>query len=457
MKYRTEKDLLGSLEILAEKYYGIHTERALQNFDLTGRRVNPALIKALAVVKKACCQANIELGYIDKSKGTAILSACDDIIEGRLDSEFPLDALQGGAGTSTNMNMNEVIANRALELLGHARGEYEIIHPVEHINLHQSTNDVYPTAVKVATIFKLRSLSESLAALQNEFQYKEQEFADIIKTGRTELQEAVPITLGAEFSAFAEAFARDRWRTFKAEERIRLVNIGGTAVGTGLTAPRKYIFLVIEKLRQLTGQGLSRGENCVDQTANADCFVEVSGIMQACAVNFEKVCRDLRQLHFIGEIRLAPVQAGSSIMPGKVNPVIMESIIQASREVKSLNRLVEDCACSGTLQINEYLPQLADSLLRALDLLIKMSKNLAQHCGLIEAVPQKCLEFLNKSTVIITAFLPLTGYDKAEDLLQEFSESGEKDFRKFLEEKLGAEVVNKTLSPHNIVSLGYRD
>jgi aspartate ammonia-lyase len=457
MKYRMEKDLLGSLEVPAARYYGIHTERALQNFDLTGRRINPALIKALAVVKKACCQTNIELGYLDNAKGSAILSACDDIIEGRLDSEFPLDALQGGAGTSTNMNMNEVIANRALELLGQAKGEYEIIHPVEHINLHQSTNDVYPTAVKVATIFKLRSLSEALAALQNEFQSKEQEFADIIKTGRTELQEAVPITLGAEFSAFAEAFARDRWRTFKAEERIRLVNIGGTAVGTGLTAPRKYIFLVIEKLRQLTGQGLSRGDNCVDQTANADCFVEVSGIMQACTVNFEKVCRDLRQLHFIGEIRLAPVQAGSSIMPGKVNPVIMESIIQASREVKSLNRLVEDCACAGTLQINEYLPQLADSLLRALDLLIKMSENLTKHCSLIEAVPQKCFEFLNKSTVIITAFLPLIGYDEAESLLQEFSELEEEDFRKFLEDKLGTETVNKTLSPHNIVSLGYRD
>ncbi|RKY60852.1 MAG: aspartate ammonia-lyase, partial [Candidatus Latescibacterota bacterium] len=281
MEYRIEKDFLGEKKIPKEAYWGIHTQRAIENFPITGYRTPFSLIRAFAIVKKACCMANLELGYIDEKKANAIILACDEIIDGKLADQFPLDPLQGGAGTSTNMNVNEVIANRAIEILGGEKGDYSIVHPLNDVNLHQSTNDTYPTAMKVATIVELRNLSQAIARLQGAFQRKEKEFAQVVKTGRTELQEAVPLTLGAEFSAFAEAIARDRWRTFKCEERLRVVNLGGTAVGTGLGAPRSYIFLVIEKLRAITGLGLSRGENMVDQTANTDCFVEVSGILKA--------------------------------------------------------------------------------------------------------------------------------------------------------------------------------
>lgn len=456
MDYRIEKDMLGELDVPADCFYGIHTVRAVHNFNISGRQTEPALIKALAMVKKACAQTNRELNYLPDDKAAAICAACDDIIAGHLAAQFPVDALQGGAGTSANININEVIANRALEIIGHKKGEYTVINPIEHVNLHQSTNDVYPTAVKVAAIYELRELSKSCAEIQNVFQRKEKEFADIIKLGRTELQDAVPITLGAEFGAFAEAFARDRWRSFKAEERLRVVNLGGTAVGSGLTAPRSYIFLVIEKLRTLTGIGLTRAENCFDQTANADCFVEAAAIMQACAVNLQKISRDLRQLHFLGEISLPAVQAGSSIMPGKVNPVILESVIQGAMEVTALNRLVEDCAAAGTLQINEFMPLLADSLLRALAILKRITAALANHADGIIANPERCKALFDGSQTLITAFLPLTGYDKASELLKEFRAGQEKDFRLFLEMKLGKEVVNRTLSPYNLVSLGFK-
>lgn len=456
MVTRTEKDMLGGMELPDDCYWGIHTQRAVENFTVSGKKVLPELIKALAMVKKACCLANVELGYLDDARGRAIASACNDIIDGGMSDCFPLDALQGGAGTSTNMNINEVIANRALELSGRAKGDYAFIHPLDHVNLHQSTNDVYPTAVKVAAVLRLRSLSDALARLQDAFQEREKAFVDIVKTGRTELQNAVPLTLGAEFSAFAEAFARDRWRTFKAEERIRIVNLGGTAVGTGLTAPRSYIFLVIEKLREITGLGLMRGENCVDQTANADCFVEVSAIMKTCAVNLMKISRDLRQLHFIGEIKLPPAQAGSSIMPGKVNPVIVESVIQGAMSVCACDRLVEECAAAGTLQINEFMPLLADSLLGGLAMLENCAVMLETMCRRIESCPERCRELLEADPIVITAFLPHIGYEKALELLNDFFASGRRDLKVFLSEKLGGELVDKVLSPRNLTSLGHR-
>jgi aspartate ammonia-lyase len=457
MTARTEKDMLGEKAIPKGAYHGIHTARAMENFNLSGRPAEQVLVSALAMVKKACCRANAELKFITPEIAAAIEQACDEIIEGRFKQEFPVDALQGGAGTSLNMNINEVIANRALEILGHAKGDYQHIDPLDHVNLHQSTNDVYPTALKVATVFLLRELSEKLAQLQNTFQAKEQEFATVVKMGRTEMQDAVPITMGAEFAAFAEAFARDRWRTFKAEERIRIVNLGGTAVGTGLTAPRSYIYMVIEKLREITSLGLARGENCVDQTANADSFVEVSAIMKSCAVNFTKICRDLRQLHFIGEITLPPVQAGSSIMPGKVNPVILESLIQSSLKVCSYDHLVEQCAALGTLQINEYMPLLADSLLRGLQMLHQMTDSLTEHAGKIIANPEYCKKLFENNQQIITAFLPYIGYAKALELLNDFKAvQDDISFHDFLVEKLDKDNVERVLSPHNLTSLGYR-
>lgn len=453
---RVEKDLLGELAVPQEVYWGIHTQRALSNFHLSGRAVNPILVRAFARVKKACCLANAENGFLAQEKSVVIQKACEEIADGLLSDQFPVDALQGGAGTSTNMNLNEVIANRAIELLGGRKGDYRVIHPLEDVNLHQSTNDVYPTALKVAAIFRLRDLSSAVAHLQGVFQQKEKDFAAVVKLGRTEWQEAIPITLGAEFSAFAEAFSRDRWRTFKCEERLRVVNLGGTAVGTGLAAPRDYIFSVIEKLREVTGLGVSRGENVMGETANADTYVEVSAILKAHAVNLIKIANDLRVMNLLGEIRLPQLQAGSSIMPGKVNPVLAEAAMQAGMKVMGNDAVVAAAASRGTFQINEFLPLLADVLLESLDLLIHMDGMLAEHVKCITADEVKCTEYFNASAMMITALLPVIGYDRATELMKEFSAGTEKNMRKFLEQRLGEEIVEQRLSPFALTALGYK-
>jgi len=454
---RIEHDLLGEREIPIDAYYGIHTVRAVENFKLTGAKVDYRLIRALAIVKKACCEANAELGYLDKSVADAINCACAEIIDGKFTGHFPVDALQGGAGTSTNMNVNEVIANRALELLGKERSSYNDCHPLEHVNLHQSTNDVYPTALKIAAIESVRELSAATESLQGALQKKEKEFCGIITIGRTELQEAVPVTLGAEFSSFADAIARDRWRAFKCEERLRVVNIGGTAVGTGITAPRRYIFLVIEKLRLLTGYGLTRGENVMDQTANADAFVEVSGILSAHASNLMKISADLRMLHFTGEISLPPVQSGSSIMPGKVNPVIMEAVISAAIKVNANHQIISQCAGMGSLQINEFLPMISMSLLESLQILANADRMLVLHIDKITADIDVCERLAFRSITLITAFLPVIGYEKAEQLVKEYEKTENRSVLSFLEEKLGKELVKSVVSPANIMSLGHRE
>ncbi|PKN35281.1 MAG: aspartate ammonia-lyase [Deltaproteobacteria bacterium HGW-Deltaproteobacteria-19] len=459
---RTEKDLLGDLEIPADAYWGIHTLRAVRNFPLSGRSVNAGLIRACALVKKACCLANAELGYLDAERARAIEQACDEVAAGGLAGQFPVDALQGGAGTSTNMNVNEVLANRAIEILGGRKGDYALVHPLEHVNLHQSTNDTYPTAVKVAGIFGLRSLSRAAADLQGAFQEKEKAFGAIVKVGRTELQEAVPMTLGAEFAAFAEALSRDRWRTFKGEERLRVVNLGGTAVGTGLAAPRDYIFLVIEKLRETTGQGLSRGENLTGETAFADAFVEVSGVLKAHAANLVKIAGDLRLLNLLGEIRLPDLQAGSSIMPGKVNPVLAEAAIQVGLKVFANDAIVSDALSRGTGQISEFLPLAADAFLESLDLLARADALLAEHVRGIEADEEACRRAFDRSPMLVTALVPHLGYERATELIREYRElerqglSESRTMRAFLEEKLGKEMIDRVLSPWSLTALGYR-
>ena len=431
MDFRIESDLLGEARIPKDVYWGIHTFRAITNFKLSGQSVSMQLVRALAEVKKACCETNRELGYLDQTVADAISTACDEIISGEWADQFPVDALQGGAGTSTNMNINEVIANRALELMGFEKGDYSHCHPLEHVNLHQSTNDVYPTALKIAAIEGVKLLSDAIASLQGELQCKEKQWASIVTTGRTELQDAVPITLGSQFASFADAVARDRWRTFKCEERLRVVNIGGTAVGTGLAAPRKYIFLVNEKLRQITGYGITRGENLMDQTANADVFVEVSGILSAYSSTLIKVCNDLRVLHFLKEISIPAFQAGSSVMPGKVNPVILEAVISSGIQVESNHTTIANCASRGTFQINEFLPLITMALLQSLNLLTNASKSLAKMVAVTEANPQVCNSHAFESTTLITAFLPYLGYRKAEELVLEFTGSSQKDFRSF--------------------------
>ncbi|MDD4616965.1 MAG: aspartate ammonia-lyase [Alphaproteobacteria bacterium] len=458
---REEKDALGIINIDSNALWGVHTQRALENFKLSQRRVPFSLISALVTVKQAAAATNGELGYLSKEVAEAIDKACVKVCgnEKEFAQFFPLDALQGGAGTSTNMNVNEVIANLALEIMGRKKGDYATVHPIAHVNLHQSTNDAYPTALRIAAIAGVRSLCDAFAKLQGALQAKEHAFHMVIKMGRTELQPAIPMTLGQEFSAFSESVARDRWRTFKCEERLRMINLGGTAIGTGLTAPRPYIFRVVEVLRGLTGMGLARSENLVDGTANADAFVEVSGILKAAATTLAKIAADLRLLHFLGEITLPPMQAGSSIMPGKINPVITECVMQASMVVRANDMIISECAAHGTLQINEFMPLLASALLESIDLLRATALTLAPHVEGIAANPDKCRAFVDESPAIMTALLPCIGYDKTHVLMKEFKEAKAKDpalkIKDFLNEKLGEKSVGSALSESNLVGLGY--
>lgn len=427
---RKEKDLLGEKEVPAEVYYGIHTLRAIENFPLTGQRMHPALIRALAMVKKATAEANRDLGFLDNNVGDAIIAAADEIIQGQWLDEFPIDALQGGAGTSANMNVNEVLANRASELLGGVKGDYRLVHPLEHVNMHQSTNDVFPTAVRIAAIELLRPVSEACAMLQEELQHKEAEFAGIIKLGRTQLQDAVPIMLGQEFSAYAQTIGRDRWRIYKVEERLRQINLGGTAVGTGLNAERKFIFLANEKLRQIARMGLARAENMIDLTQNADVFVEVSGLLKALAVNLSKIANDLRLLGSgprtgLGEIRLPERQAGSSIMPGKINPIIPEALNQISFQVMSNDFAITLGAQAGQLELNAMMPLIAHNLLQSLTILRNGIEVFSTLCikG-IKANEEVCRSAVEKSYGLITALAPHIGYDTATEVAKQVAESG---------------------------------
>ena len=416
---RLEKDMLGEREVPDDAYYGIYTLRARENFPLSGYKVSYSLIKAISLIKKAAAEVNSELGYLSQDKAQAIVAAAEEIMNGNLQEQFVVDALQGGAGTSTNMNVNEVIANRAIELLGGRLGDYDIVHPLNDVNKHQSTNDVYPTALRMAAIWLLKPLSDSCAGLQAALQAKEAEFAGVIKVGRTEMQDAVPVMLGQEFSAYAGAIARDRWRLHKVEERLRQAALGGTAIGTGLNADRKYIFMVNDRVRQYAGIGLARAENMIDVIQNADVFVEVSGLLKALAVNLGKLAHDLRLLSSgpmagLGEIRLPERQAGSSIMPGKVNPIIPEAVNQVVFHVMASDMAIAMAAQSGQLELNPFMPLIAHHLLESLSILTNAVNILNEFCiqGIL-ADSERCRLLLIGSQVSVTALVPHIGYDLA--------------------------------------------
>jgi len=461
---RIERDLLGERFLPDDVYYGIQTLRALENFPLSGLRWPPVFIKSFAIVKKACALVNIELGYLEKVKGDAIVKACDELIEGKLHDQILVDPFQGGAGTSTNMNFNEVIANRALELLGKKKGEYNYIHPLEHVNMHQSTNDVFPTASKVAVLFELRELETEIARLQETFQEKEREFRSVVKLGRTELQDAVPKTLGMEFSAYAEAVARDRWRIFKARERIKVVNLGGTAVGTGLGAPREYIFRVTDVLRDLTGLNIARSENLVDATQNLDSIVEVSGLLKTYAVNLLKISNDLRLLSSgpdggIAEIKLPAVQPGSTIMPGKVNPVIAEAVGQVSLRVIANDEIVSYAAGLGQLELNQFHPLLTYALLESLQLLKSVTRVFAEKCVKgITSNETRCRELVEKSKTIATVLVPILGYEKVKEIVEEAKRRGCTVIDLLIHDKImEEEKVKELLSPKRMYKLGFTE
>ena len=460
-KYRIEKDLLGEMQIPAEVLWGIYTARAVENFPLSKRGIDSKFAAAYGAVKLAAARVNGQLSKLDEKILPAICSACEEMLEGMLSEHIIVDALQGGAGTSTNMNVNEVIANRALQILGNKPGSYDIIDPLDHVNLHQSTNDTYPTALKVACIWKLRLLEEQVAKLVEEFQMLEKRTADIVKVGRTQMQDAVLTTVGREMSAYAEAFGRDRWRIYKCEERLRVVNIGGTAIGTGLSAPRQYIFNVVEELRTITGLGLARGENMIDITQNADVFVEVSGILKACASNLLKVASDLRFMSSgpdagIGEIILPARQAGSSVMPGKVNPVIPEAVSQAAMRVFAHDQSIAHAVSMGNLELNAFMPLIADAILDSLNLLTESCRIFREYCVAGIAVNEdKCKEHIETSSAVVTALVFEIGYQKAQEVAIK-AKSEAKTVRKVVVELdlMSSEQFDFLISPDMVTRLG---
>ena len=474
--YRTERDLLGEMPVPADALHGIYTQRAIENFPLAGRPVRPALIHAYGAVKLACARTNHELGIWTRSATNpqsairnpklfdAIERACCEMMEGQLDAHVIVDALQGGAGTSTNMNVNEVLANRALQLLGRPFGDYATINPLDDINLHQSTNDTYPTAMKVAAIGLLRQLERSVVALLEAFQAKEKQFAHVVKLGRTQMQDAVLTTLGREMSAYAEAFARDRWRIYKCEERLRVVNLGGTAIGTALGAPRQFVFRATEHLRDITGLGLARAENLVEATQNADVYVEVSGILKALAVNLLKITGDLRLLSSgpdggIGEIRLPQRQAGSSIMPGKVNPVIPEAVSQAAMIVMANDQAIAHAAGMGSLELNPFLPLIADCLLGSLELLTRACDIFRRLCvDGIEADEARCRRYVDSATAIVTSLVEELGYERSLEVVRQSQAQG-KTIRQVVLEAgmLTPQQFDELTSPQRVLRLGSQD
>jgi aspartate ammonia-lyase len=442
--FRLEHDLLGERLTPAEAYYGIHTLRALENFPITGTGIGayPSLVRALACVKQACAQANHELGLLDERKTQAITRACEEIRAGQFHDQFVVDVIQGGAGTSTNMNANEVIANRALEILGLERGNYAEIHPLEHVNLSQSTNDVYPTAVKLALRFEIDSLVAAMGVLRADFEAKAAEFSDILKMGRTQMQDAVPMTLGQEFSTYAVMLEEDQQRLREAALLIQEINLGATAIGTGINAPPGYASLACKFLTRITGIPFVTASNLVEATQDAGAFVQLSGVLKRIAVKLSKTCNDLRLLSSgpragLGEINLPAVQAGSSIMPGKVNPVIPEVVNQIAYEVIGNDITVSFAAEGGQLQLNAFEPIIAHNLLNSLIYLRQGCLTLAERCVRgITANRERLQQIVNNSIGIVTALNPYIGYENASAVAKEAYATGKSVREVVLERQL---------------------
>ncbi|MGY2050875.1 aspartate ammonia-lyase [Methylobacterium sp. JK268] len=441
---RTEHDLLGDREVPAGAYYGVHTLRAVENFPITGTVLAscPDLIGALAAIKQAAARANHELGLLDAARRDAIVAACEEIRGGALHDQFVVDLIQGGAGTSTNMNANEVIANRALEILGHPRGAYAQLHPNEHVNLGQSTNDVYPTALKIAATGAIRRLLAAMAALRGSFEAKAAEFADILKMGRTQLQDAVPMTLGQEFGTYARMLAEDEARLGEAALLIREINLGATAIGTGITAHPAYAGLVREHLSAIVGVPLVTAEDLVEATQDCGAFVQLSGVLKRVAVKLSKTCNDLRLLSSgpragFNEINLPARQAGSSIMPGKVNPVIPEVVNQVAFEVIGNDVTITFAAEAGQLQLNAFEPVIAYSLFRSLAHLEAACRTLDVNCVRgITANRERLRADVEASIGLVTALNPYIGYRNATAVAVEAHATGRGVYELVLEKGL---------------------
>ncbi len=455
---RVERDYLGELQIEDDAYYGIHTKRAALNFPATGERFDERFVWAYFMVKKACAILNVELGYLDPEIGRAISKACDEWED--LKDHVVVDPLVGGAGTSINMNVNEVIANRATEILGGKRGEYRV-DPLDHVNLHQSTNDTLPTSGKIAVISRIEELEGEIIELQDVIQEKEREFYGIRKPGRTQLMDGPPIMLGQEFGAFADALARDRWRLNKVIERIRSVNIGGTAIGTGIGAPKRFILKIVEKIREVTRVKVAKAENLVDATQNWDVFSEVHGLLKSLAVNLYKISNDIRLLGSgphtaVGELILPRVQAGSSIMPGKVNPVIPEYVMQLCHVVFGHDVIVTHACSLGNLELNQFAPLIIHYTLKSIDLLKKACSALGKYASKLEPDPKRCAQNLERSLSNLTPLIREFGYDLVARSIKDADWNLEKALE-ILSSRSGKDPdeIRKKLDLKNMTKLGY--
>ena len=466
-KYRQESDLLGTLNVPEEAYYGVQTKRAIENFKISGQYLSsyPAFIRGLAFVKKAAAKTNFELGLLEENLYQKINEACDEVASGKFDSQFPIDMIQGGAGTSVNMNANEVIANIVLEKIGKQRGDYKFCSPNDHINLSQSTNDAYPTAIKIALLQMNAVLVEKLEQIVVAFRAKGQEFSDVIKMGRTQLQDAVPMTLGQEFEAFAATLEEDISKLNNNAELFVEVNMGATAIGTGLNAPVGYADLCAKNLAEITGFPIVSAPNLVEATPDTGSYVIYSSAMKRLSVKLSKICNDLRLLASgpragLFEINLPPMQPGSSIMPGKVNPVIPEVVNQVCFKVIGNDLTVTFAAEAGQLQLNVMEPVLSHAIMESNIFLCNALDTLREKCITgITANKEVCLNMVKHSIGIVTALNPYIGYKNSTKIAKEALETGKSVYNLVLEhgilsqEKLD-EILNPAnmLNPHNIIS-----
>ncbi|AGN38448.1 aspartate ammonia-lyase [Bacillus paralicheniformis] len=425
MTYRTEKDFLGEKKIPADVYYGIQTLRAAENFPITGYKIHEEMIKALAVVKKAAALANMETKRLYKGLGDAIVQAADEILEGKLHDQFIVDPIQGGAGTSMNMNANEVIGNRALELLGHNKGEYIHLSPNTHVNMSQSTNDVFPTAIHISTLKQLEKLLDTMEYMLDAFKKKARDFDHVIKMGRTHLQDAVPIRLGQEFEAYSRVIERDIKRIKQSRQHLYEVNMGATAVGTGLNADPRYIENVVKHLAEISGLPLVGADHLVDATQNTDAYTEVSAALKVCMMNMSKIANDLRLMASgpragLAEISLPARQPGSSIMPGKVNPVMAELINQIAFQVIGNDNTICLASEAGQLELNVMEPVLVFNLLQSISIMNNGFRSFTDHCVAgIEANEKRLKAYVEKSAGVITAVNPHLGYEAAARIARE--------------------------------------
>lgn len=459
--YRIEKDSIGTKDVPKNVYYGVQSLRAAENFHITGLNMHPEIINSLAYIKKAAAITNCEVGLLDPVKAKAIVKACDEILLGKFHDDFIVDPIQGGAGTSLNMNANEVIANRAIEILGGRKGDYSVVNPNDDVNFGQSTNDVVPTAGKMTSLRLLKKLKAELLRLHTTLEKKADEFDHVIKMGRTQMQDAVPIRLGQEFKAYAAAIQRDVYRMDRAMDEMRKLNMGGTAVGTGINADKTYLRRIVPNLSEVSDMEFVQAFDLIDATQNLDPFVSVSGSVKACAVTLSKMANDLRLMSSgpragFGEINLPAKQNGSSIMPGKVNPVIPEVVNQVAFNIIGNDMTITMAAEAGQLELNAFEPIVFYCIFQSIDTLTYAVKTFIDNCvSGITANESRCKYLVENSVGVITAICPYVGYQKAAEIAKKAIKTGDSVRELILKEKLmDTEQLDAILDPVNMTEPG---